>query len=212
MGTQESNGSVTGWFVSLKNQDEAAATRLWERYFPRLLRLARHFYGGKPLPVIDAEDVAQSAFKSFCLRTMSGEIHELRDREGIWNLLAQITRRKYQQALERELAAKRGLNKRASAENLHELPLTGDHHCPQFLIEMAEQFDYLVRLLPDEQLKQIVLFKLEERSNEEIATSLDCSIRTIERKLARIRLIWAEHVSESLVSSNGSSATTNELV
>ncbi len=50
--------------------------------------------------------------------------------------------------------------------------------------------------LGDPQLMQIASWKLEGRTHEEIAGRLGCAIRTVERKLYRIRLKW-ERLSES---------------
>ena len=36
-----SAGSVTGWIVGLKAGEREAVQKLWERYFARLVRLAR---------------------------------------------------------------------------------------------------------------------------------------------------------------------------
>ena len=60
--------SVSQWLDGVKAGDTASIERLWQRYFERLVRLAR----GK-LPVhcrraFDEEDVAISAFQSFCER------------------------------------------------------------------------------------------------------------------------------------------------
>jgi ECF sigma factor len=41
-------GSVTHWITQLKTGDPAAAQRLWECYFLRLVKLARKKLGGAP--------------------------------------------------------------------------------------------------------------------------------------------------------------------
>ena len=53
--------SVTHWINQLKAGDPDAAQKLWERYFRRLVSLAR-----KKRRAADEEDVALSAFDSFC--------------------------------------------------------------------------------------------------------------------------------------------------
>jgi transposase len=47
-----------------------------------------------------------------------------------------------------------------------------------------------VRHQTDESLRVVALLKLEGHSNEEIAKSLDCGLRTVERKLEVIRKRW----------------------
>ena len=45
-------------------------------------------------------------------------------------------------------------------------------------------------MLKDPDLRQIALWKLEGYTNREIAAQLDCKLRTVERKLERIRAYW----------------------
>src|SRR5262249_59846574 len=61
-------GSVTHWIRNLKAGDAGAAHFLWERYFPRLLGLARKMLRGTSRRTADEEDVALCAFDSFCRR------------------------------------------------------------------------------------------------------------------------------------------------
>jgi hypothetical protein len=56
--------SVVDWLDRLRNGDPAAAQPLRERYF---VRLARGRLSGLRRGADDEEDVALSAFKSFCL-------------------------------------------------------------------------------------------------------------------------------------------------
>src|SRR6516164_9629014 len=60
------DGSVTRWFGLLQAGDPAAAQQLWERYFRRLVGLARKRLRGAARRATDEEDVALSAFDSFC--------------------------------------------------------------------------------------------------------------------------------------------------
>jgi hypothetical protein len=69
-------GSVTAWIEQLKAGDAAAAP-LWQGYFRRLVGLARQKLGAAPRRVADEEDVALSAFASFCLAAMQGRFPRL---------------------------------------------------------------------------------------------------------------------------------------
>jgi DNA-directed RNA polymerase specialized sigma24 family protein len=42
-------------------------------------------------------------------------------------------------------------------------------------------------------LREIARLRLEDSSNSEIATRLQCSERTVERRLALIRAVWEEN-------------------
>ena len=86
-------GSVTGFFGRLRTGDPAAAEALWERFFPRLVGLARKTLANRPQRVADADDAALSAFASFCVRVKAGEFR-ITDRSNLWNLLAAVTANK----------------------------------------------------------------------------------------------------------------------
>ena len=58
-------GSITAWIHQFKEGDRAAMQHLWERYFERLVTLARDKLQGLPRHLADEEDVALSALKSF---------------------------------------------------------------------------------------------------------------------------------------------------
>ena len=55
---------------------------------------------------------------------------------------------------------------------------------------MGEACRELLDCLGDELLKTIALSKMQGHSNEQIAKTLDCTTRTVERKLVRIRERW----------------------
>src|SRR5271155_4409128 len=90
-----SNGeSVTQWLDGVKAGEGYDIQRLWDRYFQRLVRLA-----GAKLPAhcrraFDEEDVAISAFQSFCERASRGQFPQLSDRNDLWRLLLTLTIRK----------------------------------------------------------------------------------------------------------------------
>src|SRR5437899_9640067 len=86
--------SVTRWIDRLKAGDPDAAQKLWEKYFRRLVGLARDRLRAAPRRAADEEDVALSAFDSFCRNAGAGRFPDLADRDGLWRLLAAFTARK----------------------------------------------------------------------------------------------------------------------
>src|SRR5262245_32657004 len=60
--------SVTPWLRRLKAGDRGAAEPLWQVYCHRLIALARARLRDAPRRAADEEDVALSAFDSFCRR------------------------------------------------------------------------------------------------------------------------------------------------
>src|SRR5258708_27868914 len=89
-----SKGSVTRWVGQLQAGDQGAARHLYERYFQRLVGLARKKLRDTPRRAADEEDVAQSAFASFCRAAERGQFPQLEDREDLLQLLMVITKRK----------------------------------------------------------------------------------------------------------------------
>src|SRR5262245_6640404 len=60
------DGSVTTWIHALSEGQEDVAQNLWERYFQRMVELARNKLRASVRRAADEEDVALSAFHSFC--------------------------------------------------------------------------------------------------------------------------------------------------
>ena len=102
------HNSVTHWLGQLKAGDPAAAGPLWERYFPKLVELARARLAGFPRRAADEEDVALSAFDSFCRDAAAGRLPRLDDRDDLWRVLLLITSQKALDLVRHESAAKRG--------------------------------------------------------------------------------------------------------
>ena len=100
--------AVTYWIGQLKAGDRAAVEPLWAGYFQQVLRLARHRLRAAPRRAADEEDVAVSAFDSFCRAAEAGRLPRLADRASLWSHLFVYTVRKAHDLVERELAAKRG--------------------------------------------------------------------------------------------------------
>ena len=86
-----SEGSITQWIAQIKDGDSAGAKGIWQRYFPRLVQLARKQIRGVPRGMADEEDVALSALDSFCRAAREGRFPDLADRDGLWRLLLQMT-------------------------------------------------------------------------------------------------------------------------
>jgi DNA-directed RNA polymerase specialized sigma24 family protein len=193
--------SVTHWIGQLKEGDEKAAQRLWEDYFQRLVRLARARLQGVPRRAADEEDVALSAFDSFCRGVEAGRFPRLNDRDDLWRLLVTLTERKATRLRRHE-----GRQKRGGGAVLDETALVssddtqtpargfdqfaGHEPTPEFAAEVAEECARLFDLLADTELRNIALWKMEGHTTEEIALRFGRAPRSIERKLKRIRNLW----------------------
>jgi DNA-directed RNA polymerase specialized sigma24 family protein len=201
----EDSGSITRWLSDLNGNDESkgrAQQELWDRYFARLSGLARKRMPPNTRRAADEEDIALSALNSFFRRAGAGQFPNLTDRTGLWPLLARITAFKAMQRIEHERAAKRGGDKVVRECDLEssgtELPTLEDiissEPTPEFASLMDEQVQLLLRKLDEQVLREIAQLKLEGYQNGEIAELLGIGKRTVERKLARIRSLWAESV------------------
>src|SRR6478752_225355 len=101
-------GSVSQWIQLLQAGDPAGAQPLWELYFQRLVALARGRLVGAARRARDEEDVALSAFDSFCRGAAAGRFPRLDDRDNLWKVLTTIAARKAANQRRREQQKKRG--------------------------------------------------------------------------------------------------------
>jgi RNA polymerase sigma factor (sigma-70 family) len=191
------SGNVTWWLRQLKVGDRDGVQRLWERYYRRLVGLARNKLGRLPGREVAAEDVALSAFDSFIRGAEQGRFPRLEDRQDLWQILVMITARKAIDLAKYEGRPKRDWRRlQAECDDSGALlrGLIGRSPDPAFAVQVAEQLKRLLDMLPDEELRQIALRKLEGFTNEEIAASCDIALATVERRLRRIRKRWASEV------------------
>jgi DNA-directed RNA polymerase specialized sigma24 family protein len=197
----EGQGSVTRWISALKHGDLAAAQPLWERYFRRLVGLARHrLRGNRPAGLVaDEEDVALSALDSVFDGAMRGRFPLLTDRDDLWRLLVVITARKVAAERRRAAALKRGGGRLsheavpagAGPEELEWLEHVIDRQpTPEFAAQLAEEWRGLLDFLGNDGLRQVALWRMEGYTTDEIATRLGCTRRTVARRLDLIRRMW----------------------
>lgn len=194
---EPSSTSISDWLPALAAGDEAAAQRLWENYFAQMVRLAAGKLQGIARRAADEEDVALSAFDSFCQGVQAGRFPQLADRQDLWRLLVVLTARKAADLAEHSRRLKRGGGRvrgdsalAADSEALGWEQVVGREPTPEFSCQVREQMNELLSALNDPTLEAIALAKLEGHTNEEIATRLNVVPRTIERKLVLIRRRW----------------------
>ena len=190
--------SVSQWIEKLKAGDADAADRLWQRYYARLVGLARRkLYGrsaagcrrrrrgrgcvpellswhpGESLPRLARPSRTLAAncqdHRAKGLRPVDGaESQETRLRKGSRRL------RVRQQGAVRA----RGIDQ-----------IAGPSPTPEFAACVSESVRRLLGVL-DAESRAIALGKLEGYTNEEIAARIGRSLPTVERRLRLIRHAW----------------------
>jgi DNA-directed RNA polymerase specialized sigma24 family protein len=190
-------GSVTHWIRQLKEVDDPDAQReIWNRYFERLLALAREKLRNAPSRGEDEEDVVLSAMNTFFRGARIGRYPNLHDRSNLWALLVTITARKAINRVTRQRTLKRGGGQKRYPSALHDPAVleevVGREPTPEFAVRVAEECQRRLDCLDESVLRQIAELKLQESTNGEIARELGVSKRTVERKLRRIRALWSD--------------------
>jgi DNA-directed RNA polymerase specialized sigma24 family protein len=193
--------SVSRWLHLLQQGDAAAAQALWQRYFHRLVGLAHIKLQGRPRRAADEEDVALSAFASFCRAAQAGRFPNLNDRDDLWRLLVTLTERRALNLVRDENRLKRG-GGAVQGESAFPSPddstlggldqIAGREPTPEFAAQVAEECDRLLNLLDDAELRAIAVWKMEGDTAPDIAGRLCCALSTVERRLRLIRRIWEE--------------------
>jgi DNA-directed RNA polymerase specialized sigma24 family protein len=186
MGT---DGSVTRWIGGLKAGDAAALQRLWERYWERLISLARRGFADCRRLGADEEDVLQSVFDSLFRCAQIGRFPKLNDRDDLLQILLMLTKRKAANARKREFKQSGG-HARSWRDDLAEM--VAEEPGPAFAAQVAEECRSLLGRLGHPDLQSIAVLKMEGRTNHEIAVRMKRSVPTVERKLRLIRSIWQD--------------------
>jgi DNA-directed RNA polymerase specialized sigma24 family protein len=199
-----SPGSVTVWIAQLKAGASDAARPLWASYFRSLVSRARDRLAGVPRRAADEEDVALSAFDSFCRAAELGRFPDLHDRDDLWQILVVITDRKACDLANHERRQRRGggrvldeagLGARDTATGEPPLARVMSHEpSPEFALQAAEECRRLLDALGDDLLRQAALRKLEGYSVAEIAAQLGRVPRTVKRWLRLIRQTWEQEL------------------
>jgi DNA-directed RNA polymerase specialized sigma24 family protein len=191
-------GSVTRLIGLLKEGDSAAAQRLWEAYFQRLVALARDKLRDIPRRAADEEDVALSAFNCLFHGIVNGRFPQLQDRSDLWQLLFVLTVRKALNLARNEGRQCRGSGRVRSLSDLEGQGFAFARDVepsPELAAQFADECRHLLHLLGDGVLRSVALWKLDGYTNGEIAARLGCVEETVERKLRVIRQRWTETAS-----------------
>ncbi|WP_179957537.1 ECF-type sigma factor [Exilibacterium tricleocarpae] len=175
------------WIDGLRAGEKEASEYVWKQYYQKLLTIAGQRLTNSSKVMSDEEDVVVSAFKSFFRAVHENRASELNSEDDIWRLLITLTARKAIKQLRYESRAKRDSKKQHS----NDADIIDNLVCPEpsaeFLMMMADEYRELNARLLDDDMRLIVLRKLEGYSNTEVAQLLNINLRTVQRRLIVVR-------------------------
>jgi DNA-directed RNA polymerase specialized sigma24 family protein len=182
-------------------RDDAASAALWEQYFGRLLKVARHNMASLPKRASDEEDVALSAMNSFFRAAEEGRLSNLQNRDELWKILVTMVIRKANRTREKLLAQKRGggdVRGESFFLNASDASSPGLAGVPdeELVTGLMRQCREMIDLLDDPLMKEIAVMIMEGCSIDEIAVAKGVSRSTIKRKKELIRQMWEQNMMD----------------
>jgi DNA-directed RNA polymerase specialized sigma24 family protein len=209
-------GSLTLYIQNLRSPDgrarDEAAQIIWERFSARLQDLARRHLDNRIRRREDEQDILQSMYASFCAGQREGKPSPA-SREELWRLLVRITLCKVVNTVHRNHAACRDVRRERGGR---EGAAPGTPQFPSGMLDQVdraatdpaekliilEEFDRLLHDLPEE-LRQIVLWKVDGFTNARIAKMMGRTVRCVELKLQLIRKLLAQEPAEASTVESG---------
>ncbi len=200
MATDNTN-EVTLWIQQLDQETLDAFEKIWQHFYRRLVEFSGAKLKAAPRKEADEEDVAVSAMHSLYNGIQAGRFPILRNRDDLWKILLTIAGAKAKKQIRRLMAQKRGggsvrgesifmMSNEQAGDGLANLP--GIEPTPEFAELVSVECEERLKQLEDDVLSRVAVLKLQGFSNDEIALEIPCAVRTVERKLTRIRAIWSE--------------------
>ncbi len=178
----ESNKTTQRWVNAFKQSDDTAIGEFWKEHEARLKRIAARYISVPLKQRIDEQDIAQTAFRTFA-RRMNEQDYEFDNRDDIANLLFAIAANKAKEKARYHLRQKRGVDQEVYLSHLANLDRA--EPTPDEQVAFNEIFELIGAFAEDEQ--KIIQLRMEGHSQQNIATQLRCSERTVRRKLKVIQ-------------------------
>ena len=179
--------------------DSTVTTQFVDEYFPVLIQIAKKSLFGIDLRVVNEEDIVQSAFRRFFNRAQDNQFTEIKTNGELVALLKKITRDRAIDLIRHQRTLKNGRGKVKGESGLIARfgeKGSGEVEDTRGAMALEEalnlEFESLLNQLEDSELQRIALLRFEGYGNKEIADELDCSLRSVERRLQLIRRIWEE--------------------
>ncbi len=197
--TEPGMGSVTHWIADLKkNEDTDAQRKIWERFVDRLVRFANRKLQHSTCRVVDADDIANMAFANFFQKSPE-DFEQLVNRNDLWQILVVMAERRVIDQIRKESSRKHGGGRVVTESMIQDNGderqsgldgLAGNTIPPDFDLMLLEEAEGRLNSLPDEDLRQVAVERMQGLRNREIADKMSISLRSVERKVSEIRDIF----------------------
>jgi RNA polymerase sigma-70 factor (ECF subfamily) len=174
----------------LRGGEDSAAHEVFQRYARQLVALARKQLHPQLGAKVDAEDVVQSAYKSFFLRHRAGKL-EVGNWNSLWKLLLLITLRKCADRVEYFRAERRNTSREVSrdqppSESGTWLEAIDREPTPVEAAILTETVQHLLSVLEIDE-RPILELSLQGYTTQEISEQLGRAERSVRRLRERVR-------------------------
>lgn len=181
--------------LGLRAGTPEACAKFWKHYGSELMRLADRHISERLKRRVGADDLVQSACRTFFRRLSDGQF-ELPDADALWRLMVAITVTKARRAARNHGRAKRDMNAEVRIDDaagyegkMDQAGLVDASDSPIDVAEFHDQMERLFECLSDQEC-QVVNLKLQQFTNREIAERMACSERTVRRLTQQVRERW----------------------
>lgn len=183
-----------------RSGDPDAATAIFEKYVSRLISVVHRRMSSRLGRRVDAEDVVQSAFRSFFVG-MDKDRFEFDEAGDLWRLLVVMSLNKLRRKAAHHGAAKRGMS---AEQSINHTNRQGEAVCfetaaseplPDAAAAMMDELENLTDGFDERQVR-ILRLRLHGYQMTEIADEMQCSERTIRRALEKVRQRWEERLEQ----------------
>lgn len=174
----------------LRSGEDDAAQEVFQRYARQLIAMTRKQFDQRLAQKVDAEDVVQSAYKSFFARHRDGKV-TVENWNSLWKLLTLITMRKCADRVEYYRADRRDVARETHDAGSTDHPVAWQmaidrEPLPEEAAMLAETLEGLFRTV-DVYERPILELSLQGYTVPEISDQLGRAERSVRRLRERIR-------------------------
>jgi RNA polymerase sigma-70 factor (ECF subfamily) len=178
------------WVAAAKAGDPQAETRIFQLYLSRLLALAESRLSPRMARRVDADDVVQSAMRTFFMRLRDERI-VWDDSFDLWRLLARLTVRKVCRQVDHHYADRRSVavDQSAGPSDSSSAAFIDDfarEPTPEEAVVAQDLLEHILEPLDADQRRMVEL-RLEGHSFEEIARQIGRSESIVRRLTDKVK-------------------------